>query len=69
MGGIPLICHKKAFIKYNPSEFFAIFAVTIKQRKELLMSTKKETKDERVKIDSQKVETSSQKPMPSIWYN
>jgi len=33
------------------------------------MSTKKETKDERVKIDSQKVETSSQKPMPSIWYN
>ena len=46
-----------------------IFAVTIKLRKELLMSTKKETKDERVNIESQKVETSSQKPMPSIWYN
>ena len=33
------------------------------------MFTQKETQDERVKPDSQKVETSSQKPMPSIWYN
>ena len=64
-----LICHKKNMLRVQPIKKMRIFAVTIKLRKELLMSTKKETKDERVNIESQKVETSSQKPMPSIWYN
>ena len=33
------------------------------------MSTKKEVKDEKMKVESQVLETSSQKPMSSIWYN
>ena len=35
----------------------------------LLMSTKNEVKEEKKKVESQVLETSSQKPMPSIWYN
>ena len=33
------------------------------------MSTKKEVKNEKMKVESQVLETSSQKPMPSIWYS
>ena len=35
---------------------------------ELLMSTKPEVKDENMKVDNQNVESSTQQPMPSIWY-
>ena len=33
------------------------------------MSTKNEVKDENTKVESQVLETSSHKPIPSIWYN
>ena len=36
---------------------------------ELLMLTEKKVRDDKNKIDTQKVESSAQKPMPSIWYN
>ena len=33
------------------------------------MSTKNEVKEEQMKIDKKLVESSTQQPMPSIWYN
>lgn len=33
-----------------------------------IMSTKNEVKEEKVKIENKLVDSSSQKPMPSIWY-
>ena len=36
---------------------------------ELLMLTEKEIRDNEKKIDNKQVESSAQKPMPSIWYN
>ncbi|SEA73582.1 hypothetical protein SAMN05216462_2400 [Xylanibacter ruminicola] len=34
----------------------------------MLMTTKNETKDEKLQIDDKLVETSTPKQMPSIWY-
>ena len=36
---------------------------------ELLMLTEKEVRDDKNKIGTKQVESSAQKPMPSIWYN
>ena len=36
---------------------------------ELHMLTEKEMNDDKTKIDNKQVESSAQKPMPSIWYN
>jgi len=33
------------------------------------MLTENEVRDDKKKIDYKQVETSAQKPMPSIWYN
>ena len=33
------------------------------------MTTKNEPKEEKAKINEQKIETSATEPMPSIWYN
>ena len=33
------------------------------------MTTKTEIKEEKTKINEQKIETSATEPMPSIWYN
>ena len=34
----------------------------------MLMTTKNETKDEKLQIDDKLVDTSTPKQMPSIWY-
>ena len=34
-----------------------------------LMTTKTEIKEEKTKLNEQKIETSATEPMPSIWYN
>jgi len=39
------------------------------EEEELLMLTEKEVRDDKNKIDTKQVESSAQKPMPSIWYN
>ena len=35
----------------------------------MLMLTEKEVMDDKNKIDTKQVESSEQKPMPSIWYD
>ena len=49
-------------------EILPIFATTKNHQKEMLMTTKNETNDEKIKIDEKFVDSSTQEPMPSIWY-
>jgi hypothetical protein len=63
-----LMYYKRVMRKVQPAVFFLIFAVLIK-RGGMHMLTENEVRDDKKKIDYKQVETSAQKPMPSIWYN
>ncbi len=63
-----LIRYKKRHFREQPTRIMRIFAATKNHLKGMLMTTKNETNDEKLQIDDKLVDSSTQQPMPSIWY-
>jgi hypothetical protein len=63
------MCHKKRNTGSTTSRNNPYICGNLTSEEELLMLTEKEVRDDKNKIDNKQVESSAQKPMPSIWYN
>ena len=64
-----LMCHKKRNTDSTTSRNNTYICGNLTSEEELHMLTEKEMNDDKTKIDNKQVESSAQKPMPSIWYN
>ena len=61
--------HKKRNTGSTTSRNNPYICGNLTSEEELLMLTEKEVRDDKNKIGTKQVESSAQKPMPSIWYN